>query len=412
MPDAVGAPGGGSRPGPAFRPRPGPAGPAGPGGGRRRRHREDDGHHRRSGRRPHGPHRAGRHRPPPGGPGAGPGVGHFCARSGPGPGGGPAVGGPTRGSGGGPGRGAVPAPAGPGGRGGGRQPGRRPRAAGPGGERVARRTGRGGGPARAAQVDLEARRQAVHRARGLRSYTDAAGTAHLHAQGRPEDVALVMAAIGPRADHAFAQARREGRRERPEAYAFDGLVALAGGGGGASSPRAQVLFRVDYEAMLRGYPVDGEVCEVAGFGPVSTQAVLDTLDCGDPVLKAVVTKGHDVVNVAHLGRRPNAHQQTALDWMFPVCAAEGCGTRAAHLETDHRLEWAKSRSTVLGLLDRLCKFHHDRKTYEGWAWSTGGASGRSCLPMTPATLAGLATRPKPWRRLRPNTESVPGHAAN
>ena len=110
------------------------------------------------------------------------------------------------------------------------------------------------------------------------------------------------------------------------------------------------------------------------------------MDCGDPVLKAVVTKGHDVVNVAHLGRRPNAHQQTALDWMFPVCAAEGCGTRAAHLETDHRLEWAKSRSTVLGLLDRLCKFHHYRKTYEGWPWSTGGARGRSCPPMTPATL--------------------------
>ena len=225
----------------------------------------------------------------------------------------------------------------------------------------------GAARARAAQVGLEARRQAVHRARGLRSYTDAGGTAHLHAQGRPEDVALVMAAIGPRAGHAFAQARKEGRRERPEAYAFDGLVALASGGGGASSPRAQVLFRVDYEAMLRGYPVGGEVCEVAGFGPVSTQAVLDTMDCGDPVLKAVVTKGHDVVNVAHLGRRPNAHQQSALDWLFPVCAAEGCGTRAAHLETDHRLEWAKSRSTVLGLLDRLCKFHHYRKTYEGWA---------------------------------------------
>jgi hypothetical protein len=225
----------------------------------------------------------------------------------------------------------------------------------------------GAARARASQVDLEARREAVHRARGLRSYTDAAGTAHLHATGRPEDVALVMAAIGPRAEHALASARREGRRERPEAYAFDGLVALAAGGGGSCSPRAQVLFRVDYEAMLRGYPTGGEVCEVAGFGPVSTQAVLDTMDCGDPVLKAVLTKGHDVVNVAHLGRRPNAHQQSALDWLFPSCAAEGCGTRAAHLETDHRLEWAQSRSTVLGLLDRLCKFHHYRKTYEGWA---------------------------------------------
>ena len=161
--------------------------------------------------------------------------------------------------------------------------------------------------------------------------------------------------------------------------------------------------------MLRGYPVDGEVCEVAGFGPVSTQAVLDTLDCGDPVLKAVVTKGHDVVTVAHLGRRPNAHQQTALDWMFPVCAAEGCGTRAAYLETDHRLEWAKSRSTVLGLLDRLCKFHHDRKTYEGWPWSTGGASGRSCLPMTPATLVmGLALR-RQWARRKEKRSMLSAH---
>ena len=258
-------------------------------------------------------------------------------------------------------------------------------------------------------MDLEARRQAVHRARGLRSYTDAGGTAHLHAQGRPEDVALVMAAIGPRADHAFAQARREGRRERPEAYAFDGLVALAGGGGGASSPRAQVLFRVDYEAMLRGYPVDGEVCEVAGFGAVSTQAVLDTLDCGDPVLKAVVTKGHDVVTVAHLGRRPNAHQQTALDWMFPVCAAEGCGTRAAYLETDHRLEWAKSRSTVLGLLDRLCKFHHDRKTYEGWALVHGRGK-RAFVPPDDPRHPGRARHPAeaPASVFVLNRRSVPG----
>ena len=95
----------------------------------------------------------------------------------------------------------------------------------------------GAARARAAQVGLEARREAVHRARGLRCYTDAGGTAHLHAQGRPEDVALVMAAIGPRADHAFAQARKEGRRERPEACSFDGLVALAAGGGGSCSPR-------------------------------------------------------------------------------------------------------------------------------------------------------------------------------
>jgi hypothetical protein len=153
----------------------------------------------------------------------------------------------------------------------------------------------GAARARATQLDLEARRQAVHRAQGLRSYTDAGGAGHLHAQGRPEDVALVMAAIRPLADQAFAAARKEDRRERPEAYAFDGLVPLAGAGG-AGTPRAEVLFRVRHQALLRGYPVEGEACEVAGFGPVSAQAILDVLDGGDPVLKAVVTRGQDVVS--------------------------------------------------------------------------------------------------------------------
>ena len=224
--------------------------------------------------------------------------------------------------------------------------------------------------ARAARVDLEARRQAVKRARALRCYTDAGGTSHLHAQGRPEDMAVVMAAISPLADQAFALARREGRRERAEAYAFDGLVALATSGGGPA-PRGEVLARVDLATMLRGYPIEGEVCELSGFGPVSTQAVMDLIECGDPFLKAIVTKGKDVVGVAHLGRRPSAHQQSALDWLFPTCAAEGCGTRAAHLETDHRLEWSKSHFTVLDLLDRLCKFHHHLKTYQGWALVEG-----------------------------------------
>ncbi len=77
------------------------------------------------------------------------------------------------------------------------------------------------------------------------------------------------------------------------------------------------------------------------------------MGCGGPILKAVVTKGKDVVNVTHLGRRPNAAQQTALDWLFPSCAAEGCGTRAAHLQSDHRVDWSKVHVTVLDLLDTV-----------------------------------------------------------
>ena len=93
--------------------------------------------------------------------------------------------------------------------------------------------------ARAAAEDLGQRRANVRAGRSLREWTDPYGTWQLHARGLPEDGARVMAALAPLADAAFEAARKEGRREAPETYAFDALVALAGGqGGGARATRS------------------------------------------------------------------------------------------------------------------------------------------------------------------------------
>lgn len=232
--------------------------------------------------------------------------------------------------------------------------------------------------AKAAVSDPEARRQEIHNGRSLRSYTDASGIWHLHAQGSPEDGAKVMATLQPISDRLFDEARREGRREPPEAYAFDALVWLAATGGGGVPP-TEVLFRLDMDAFFRGYPTDDEVIEVAGFGPTSAQAVADIMEHGSPFLKAVITKGKDVVGVVHLGRRPNAFQKTALDWLYPTCAVEGCGVRTDWCETDHREPWAETRFTVLDLLDRLCRAHHKMKTNEGW----GLVEGKGKRPFVP-----------------------------
>ena len=249
------------------------------------------------------------------------------------------------------------------------------------------------GRARAAAAGLESQRQRVQGHRSLRQWSDQSGTWHLHASGLPDDGARIMAALGPFADKAFEAARREGRRERPEAYAFDALVALAGaGGGGAAS--YEVMVRVDQAALLRGYALGGEACELPGFGTVTPQAVLDMIDTGDPFLKAVVTKGKDVIGVAHLGRRPTAHQQTALDWLFPTCGAEGCGTRAGFLQTDHREDWAATHVTMFDLLDRLCPHHHRMKTHQGWALVQGRGK-RPFVPPGDPRHPGRAGRPGP-----------------
>jgi hypothetical protein len=68
-----------------------------------------------------------------------------------------------------------------------------------------------------------------------------------------------------------------------------------------------------------------------------------------------------VVNVAHLGRRPNAWQRSALLWHDPVCAAPGC-YQCVRLEADHVVPWAASKVTLTSLLQWQCRFHHRQKT--------------------------------------------------
>jgi hypothetical protein len=244
-----------------------------------------------------------------------------------------------------------------------------------------------------AGVDLEARRRAVHARRGLRAWTDAEGAWHLAATGPVDAGAEIMAALGPITDRVFHQARREGRREPPAAYGFDALVELATtahqsspGDDGSTAKRrgapVKLLLRVDLDAFLRGVPVEGETCELVGYGPVSLATVHDLLETGNPVVAAVLTRARALVGVAHLGRRPSAHQRSALEWLYPACAARGCAAQA-HLQTDHRLDWAESHFTVLDLLDVLCAHHHRLKTTEGWALVPGVGKRAFVAPSDP-----------------------------
>jgi hypothetical protein len=241
---------------------------------------------------------------------------------------------------------------------------------------------------RSAAVDLEARRRDIRTRRSLRAWTDTDGVWQLRAQGNPEDGAQIMAALAPITDQAFHRARRAGRREGPDAYAFDALVTLAMEASSAEPPRAALRsdtpdkrrrqrgapatmhFRVDWDAFLAGAPREGETCELAGYGPVAMSVVRELLEMANPFVVAILTKGAEVVGVAHLGRRPNAHQRSALQWLYPSCAASGC-VEQIHLENDHREDWARTHFTAFDLMDRFCRFHHALKTNEGWALVDG-----------------------------------------
>jgi hypothetical protein len=141
-------------------------------------------------------------------------------------------------------------------------------------------------------------------------------------------------------------------------------------------PSFLALLRVDLDALTRGRVEDGELCEITGVGPVPAKVARRLL--GDAVLKLVITRGVDVVNVTHLGRGPTAAQRIALLWQSPACTNAGC-TNTLAVQHDHRTPWAEVHETRLDNLDRLCPPCHRLKTHDDWAL----VEGRGRRPLVP-----------------------------
>ncbi|MCU1484259.1 MAG: protein of unknown function endonuclease, partial [Actinomycetia bacterium] len=212
---------------------------------------------------------------------------------------------------------------------------------------------------KAAAIDESERHEAIRRKRSAREWIGDDGAWHLHLKGTKDAGATFMARHRPFVDAEFKRARKEGRREPLEAYAFDGMMAMAeaaasGGDGKAPSP-VKVILRADLPAILRGDTEPGEVCEITGYGPIPVSVARELLP--GSFLTLVLTKGVDVINVTHLGRQFTAHQQTALEWSDDQCQVLGCAEHR-RLERDHRTEWSVTHHTRTDDADHMCKFHH------------------------------------------------------
>jgi hypothetical protein len=138
----------------------------------------------------------------------------------------------------------------------------------------------------------------------------------------------------------------------------------------------KVIVRVDLDALLRGRTIAGETSEIAGLGPVPVSVVRDMLN--DAFLAVVVTKGRDIVSVAHHGRGLNVHQRTAIEAQGLRCSNITCN-QSVGIQIDHRHPWAKNQITKLDNQDPLCGPCHRRKTHEGWQLEAG-AGPRRFLP--------------------------------
>lgn len=269
----------------------------------------------------------------------------------------------------------------------------------------------------AALGDDEARRRAAHKKRGFAMGTNAQGEGWGRFNGPADFVVRLKARLKPWLDAEFARARDEGRPERPDAYAYDALRQMLGladddaarpavahrdaptdplGPGADDDPNrpgtgedppppapagrgtdVRLILRVDVTAIRRGHTQAGELCDVAGLGPIPLADLRRFLP--QAAIDIVVTNGVDAFNVTHLGRRTTARQQTVLDLLNIGCTRLGCNA-TEHLQVDHRIDWAHIHVTELANLDWLCPHDHRLKTHHGWQLEPGTGTRRLLPP--------------------------------
>lgn len=287
---------------------------------------------------------------------------------------------------------------------------------------------------KAAVTDREARRREIHAKRSLRRWTDLDSAFQAHLYGNPEDGAKLWRALDPIRRRLIMCRRGKESNEALDALDYDALMTLASvaigddcgdlcfadlvdlglfpqaghlaaatpGAGGPAEPvpdlfstlegsavpgeggvapapvrtkklagsPVRIMVRVDIDVLLRDYPLQGELCEIVGYGPVPVSVIKELAANENTFLVGLLTRAEQIIGVYHQRRHPNAHQKSALDFLYPTCAARGC-TAKVGLQSDHRADWAKTHYTVFDLLDRLCTHHHNLKTRSNWALVPG-----------------------------------------
>ena len=195
----------------------------------------------------------------------------------------------------------------------------------------------------------------------------------------PSDGRLAQPCIGV----ATAANRGIAGGEPADADPSDGRPGDPDGSNGLASADdswsfAKVICRIDAAALDRGELEPGEICEIAGQGPIPIADAWRIID-GGALIAAVTTRGTAIDKVVHLGRRPTALQRTSLEWATGgTCAIEGCDS-VARFEIDHVEDWATTKVTQLRHLAGVCGRHHDLKSHHGCHFGPPGSNGKRRL---------------------------------
>ncbi len=218
-------------------------------------------------------------------------------------------------------------------------------------------------------------------------------------RGRDEEdpaayLADALMALGDRAERAG----RPDRQTSPaDSDADDGLPVDGVPGDGESEDWsfAKVIVRVDATALDRGELAEGEVCEIAGQGPIPVADAWQMID-GDAFVAALSTQRHRY----RQGRAPRPQTHRPATHRAGMADRRRMLRRRLHLEGapgdrphrrlgPHRAHRAEPR------LAGPCGRCHDLKTHHGWTWGPLLPNGTRRLLPPDEGQSHPKTRPEP-----------------
>jgi hypothetical protein len=201
--------------------------------------------------------------------------------------------------------------------------------------------------------------------------------------------------LDQRADVLFRRGRSAKVHATRDQYLADALVDLLSGaaaeedGGRSTRTGVTCVVRINAETLRRGTLERGEVCEIAGVGPVSVETVRDLL--GEAALRFLVMDGSDVATITSATRDAPARVEAALFERDLVCVVPGCDVSIG-LQTHHwRKDFSLKGPTELDNLCRICAIHHGLITNGGWLLR-GGPGGWEWVPPEWPVSATLRSR--------------------
>ncbi len=225
----------------------------------------------------------------------------------------------------------------------------------------------------AAETDDAAWAKRLHDSRSLRTWVDADSAGCGIWRLSPDKGAEVNAALDAETDLIFREARAAGGRDPREAYAADALHALITRGPRKATGATLVI---DAGVVEAGFAKRGQRCEIPGIGPIPVTIARSMLATAK--VRAVPADPAALPEYSSDRRSYPVWLTAWLDQHYPVCGVEGCDV-SFHLETDHVVPLSEGGRTEVDNLWRICWYHHDLKTNQGWE-VTGEAQRWNLVP--------------------------------